>query len=155
MAVIRPEEAIGWISLVVELKAARRVIGNVGFNAKPIGGKYQGMIGWTLGKRDEGNGYATEAAGALLDYLFGTIGFHRVYALTSPQNVRSWHVMERLGMHREAHFRQNCFDAGRFEDEYAYAILAEEWAERCAQLTRRHQPSRRDASVTRRRTAAQ
>ena len=86
------------------------------------------MIGWTLGKTYEGNGYATEAARALLDYLFGILGFHRVYALTSPKNRKSRRLMERLGMRREAHFRKNCFDGDRWEDEYAYAILAEEWS---------------------------
>jgi ribosomal-protein-alanine N-acetyltransferase len=130
MMTMKPEEAINWLSLVIELKAERRVIGNVGFNAKRIGDTFQGMIGWILGKVYEGNGYVTEAASALLEYLFCTVGFHRVYALTSPKNARSWHLMERLGMRREAHFRKNCFDGDQWEDEYAYAILAEEWAER-------------------------
>ena len=132
MMAMRPEEAINWLSLVVELKAERRVIGNVGFNAKRRGEHLQGMIGWTLGATFEGNGYATEAASALLDYLFRTVGFHRVYALTSPKNSSSWRLMERLGMRREAHYRRNCFVDGAWDDEYAYAILAEEWAERRA-----------------------
>ncbi len=130
MMAMKPEEAINWLSLVIELKAEQRVIGNVGFNAKRTGEKLQGMIGWTLGVTDEGYGYATEAAEALLDFLFLTAGFHRVYALTSPKNDKSWRLMERLGMRREAHFRQNCFADGAWDDEYAYAILAEEWAER-------------------------
>ena len=130
MMSLRPEEAMQWLSLVIELKSEQRVIGNVGFNAKPIGGQYQGMIGWTLGKWYEGHGYATEAATALLDFLFDTVGFHRAYALTSPENAKSWRLMERLGMHREAHFRKNCFDGGRWEDEYLYAVLADEWAAR-------------------------
>ena len=129
MVAMKPEEAINWLSLVIELKAEQRVIGNVGFNAKRTGEKLQGMIGWTLGVADEGYGYATEAAEALLDFLFLTAGFHRVYALTSPKNEKSWRLMERLGMRREAHFRQNCFVDGTWNDEYAYATLAEEWAE--------------------------
>ncbi len=130
MAEMLPEEAIQWLSLVIELKAEQRVIGNVGFNAKRTGEMFQGQIGWTLGKADEGHGYATEAATALLDYLFGTAGFHRVYALTSPQNPKSWQLMERLGMRREAHFRKNCSNGSAWEDEYVYAILAEEWTDR-------------------------
>lgn len=129
MMAMKPEEAINWLSLVVEFRAEHRVIGNVGFNAKRTGEHLQGMIGWTLGKPHEGNGYATEAASALLDYLFRTLGFHRVYALTSPKNAKSWRLMERLGMRREAHYRQNCFVDGAWDDEYAYAILADEWAD--------------------------
>ena len=132
MATMKPEEAINWLSLVIELKSQRRVIGNVGFNAKRIGDSFQGQIGWILGKAHEGNGYATEAATALLDYLFRTVGFHRVYSMTSPDNRRSWRLMERLGMRREAHFIENCHHDSGWTDEYVYAILAEEWAERRA-----------------------
>jgi RimJ/RimL family protein N-acetyltransferase len=130
MIAMRPEEAINWLSLVVELKSEAQVIGNVGFNAKRIGDHLQGSIGWTLGVEHEGHGYATEAAQALLDYLFGSIGFHRVFAMSSPSNANSWRLMERLGMQREAHFRRNCFLDGAWDDEYVYAILQEEWAER-------------------------
>jgi len=127
MVAMKPEEAIQWLSLVIELTAERRVIGNIGFNAKRIGGAFQGQIGWILGKRDEGNGYVTQAATALLDHLFDSVGFHRVYAMTSPDNRRSWQLMERLGMRREAHFIKNCYHDSGWTDEYVYAILAEEW----------------------------
>ncbi len=130
MATMKPEEAIHWLSLVIELKAQRRVIGNVGFNAKRIGDGFQGQIGWILGKTYEGNGYVTEAATALLDYLFRTVGFHRVYSMTSPDNRKSWRLMERLGMRREAHFVKNCHHDSGWTDEYVYAVLEEEWAER-------------------------
>jgi RimJ/RimL family protein N-acetyltransferase len=132
MVRMRPEEATNWLALVIELKAKRKVIGNVGFNVKKVEDTKQGMIGWTLGKAFEGNGYVTEAATALLDYLFGTLGFHRVYASTSPENVKSWRLMERLGMRQEAHFLRNCLVDGTWGDEYLYAILAEEWLERRA-----------------------
>ncbi len=128
MIAMKPEEAIQWLSLVVELESRRRVIGNIGFNAKRIEDSFQGQIGWILGKAYEGRGYATEAATALLDYLFRTVGFHRVYAMTSPDNRRSWRLMERLGMRREAHFVKNCHHDSGWTDEYVYAILAEEWA---------------------------
>ena len=130
MIAMKPEEAINWLSLLMELKSECRVIGNVGFNAKRLGGAFQGQIGWTLGKAHEGHGYVTEAATALLDYLFRTVGFHRVYALTSPKNSNSWRLMERLGMRREAHYRRNCFVDGAWDDEYGYAILADEWTKR-------------------------
>jgi RimJ/RimL family protein N-acetyltransferase len=36
--------------------------------------------------------------------------------------------MERSGMRREAHFRENEWVKGKWDDEYVYAILAREWA---------------------------
>ncbi len=124
------DEATKWLSLVVEVKALGRVIGNVGFNTQRIGDERQGMIGWTLGVAFEGRGYATEAATALIDHLFCVEGFHRLFAKTSPDNGRSWRLMERLGMRREAHFVKNCFHDGVWVDKYLYAILAEEWRTR-------------------------
>jgi len=35
--------------------------------------------------------------------------------------------MERLGMRREAHFRQSHIVMDAWRDEYVYAVLADEW----------------------------
>jgi ribosomal-protein-alanine N-acetyltransferase len=45
-----------------------------------------------------GRGLATEAASAVLDYVFETLGHPVVMAATDPPNVASVQVMERLGM---------------------------------------------------------
>jgi len=124
------DEPTEWLGLLIEVRELGRVVGNTGFSVRKVGEGMQGSIGWTLGKAFEGNGYVTEAATALLDYLFRAVGFHRVYAMSSPQNVRSVRVMERLGMRREAHFIENCFTDGTWSDEVVYAILADEWKAR-------------------------
>jgi RimJ/RimL family protein N-acetyltransferase len=87
-------------------------------------------IGWALARDRQGLGYATEAASALLDYAFGALGCHRMIATCQPENRASWHVAEKLGMRREAHFR-SCLAQpdGTWWDEYFYAILADEWRE--------------------------
>jgi len=117
-----------WMGLLIEVETLGRVVGNTGFSTQKSGEGLQGSIGWTLGEAFEGNGYVTEAATALLDFLFSSVGFHRAYAMSSPENVKSIAVMERLGMRREAHFVENCFTDGAWSDEYVYAILAHEWA---------------------------
>jgi RimJ/RimL family protein N-acetyltransferase/GNAT superfamily N-acetyltransferase len=55
-----------WLSLVVELKAEGKVIGHVGIGVVKTGGDRQGMIGWLLGQKYQGQGFATEAARALV-----------------------------------------------------------------------------------------
>lgn len=45
-----------------------------------------------------GNGYATEAAKAVVDYAFTTIGLTRLLAITTPDNRRSIQLLERLGL---------------------------------------------------------
>jgi ribosomal-protein-alanine N-acetyltransferase len=86
-------------------------------------------IGWTLAREHQGQGYATEAASALLRHAFGTLGCHRVIATCQPENPASWRVAERLHMRREAHFKKALpRPDGVWWDEYFYAILAEEFA---------------------------
>jgi len=130
MKTMTTDEATNWLALVIEVKALGRVVGNTGFNTKKLEDQRQGSIGWTLGNAFEGNGYVTEAVVALLDYLFSIEGFHRAFAMTSVDNERSWRLMERLGMRREAHFVKNCYHDHGWVDEYVYAILAEEWESR-------------------------
>ncbi len=57
-------------------------------------------IGWRLGSDWWGQGYATEAARAVSDYAFGVIELPRLVSITVPANLRSRHVMEKVGMLR-------------------------------------------------------
>lgn len=58
-------------------------------------------VGWRLARSAWGHGYATEGALAALEFGFGTAGLEEIVSLTTPDNKRSWAVMERLGMRRE------------------------------------------------------
>jgi RimJ/RimL family protein N-acetyltransferase len=116
-----------WMSLVLELKAEGRVIGHVGIGVRKIGERRQGIVGWLLGRRYQRQGLATEAARALITYGFDEMGLHRIMARTGRDNVRSWYLMERLGMRREAHFRESHVIDGKWRDEFVYAVLASEW----------------------------
>ena len=87
-------------------------------------------IGWIFNRAYHGQGYATEAAMALLQYGFETLHLHRIIATCQPENVASCRVMEKLGMRGEAHFRKCIRRAdNRWWDEYFYALLEEEWFE--------------------------
>lgn len=56
-------------------------------------------IGWRLARDAWGQGMAREAADASLAWGFAN-GMARIIAITTPGNVRSWGLMERLGMVR-------------------------------------------------------
>ena len=55
-------------------------------------------IGWRFSRDAWGNGYATEAARAVLAHAFVELGLREVVSFTSVDNYRSRRVMERLGM---------------------------------------------------------
>uniref|UniRef100_UPI0035CA75E5 GNAT family N-acetyltransferase n=1 Tax=uncultured Sphingomonas sp. TaxID=158754 RepID=UPI0035CA75E5 len=64
----------------------------------PIAGEIE--IGWRLARDAWGQGYAGEAARASLEWAWANLDVQRVQAITVPANLRSWGLMERLGMTR-------------------------------------------------------
>ncbi len=56
-------------------------------------------VGWHLPRRTWGQGYATEAGRALLDYAFSSLEEDELYAVVDPENERSMAVARRIGMH--------------------------------------------------------
>lgn len=109
---------------VVE-RASGQLVGHMPFHS--WFGHATHEVGWVFGSAHQGRGYATEAARALTDFAFGPLGCHRLVATCQPENIASWRVMEKLGMRREAHFRQALRqESGQWWDEYFYALLAHE-----------------------------
>jgi RimJ/RimL family protein N-acetyltransferase len=113
-------------ALAVVERESGQLVGHLVFH--PWFGRATHEIGWVISPGQQGRGYATEGAGALLDFAFSALGCHRMVATCQPENVASWRVMEKLGMRREAHFRQGLYqETGEWWDEYFYALLADEY----------------------------
>ncbi|WP_244304256.1 GNAT family N-acetyltransferase [Streptomyces lydicus] len=87
----------------------------------------QGGIGYVFDPAHTGRGYATEASRALLELAFEQLRLHRVQAELDGRNTASARLLERLGMRREGHLRENEFLDGEWSDEVVYAMLAREW----------------------------
>ena len=126
---------IGWtlwsehsdrIFLAVERRSDGALVGEVSFMLRDAEAG-QGEIGYVLNPDSQGQGYATEAAGALVALGFEVAGLHRVFARCHPDNTGSRRVMGRLGMRQEAHFREHRLLKGRWDEELVYAVLKSEW----------------------------
>ena len=84
-------------------------------------------IGWTVSTPLWGNGYAVEAARAVLAHAFNVLNTHRIIAFCHADNQRSMRVMEKLGMQPEAWLRASNQLNGAWCDERIYAILDHEF----------------------------
>ena len=75
-------------------------LGYVGLHRVTYSGGMEGQVEilWRLRYDVWGQGYATEAARAVLHDAFGRLGLPRVYSFTAAVNLRSERVMRRLGM---------------------------------------------------------
>ena len=58
-------------------------------------------VGWRLAPAHWGRGFATEGGRTALGYGFESLGLDEIVSFTAVANVRSWRVMERLGMRRD------------------------------------------------------
>jgi RimJ/RimL family protein N-acetyltransferase len=87
----------------------------------------QGEIGWVFHPDVMGQGFATEAAAALVDVAFADLAVHRVWAQLDPRNTGSSGVCRRLGMRREALLREESWFKGEWGDLEIWAVLADEW----------------------------
>ena len=85
-------------------------------------------IGWLVGPRFQGHGYARECAALLLELSFGELGLHRVFAELDPRNAASVAVCTGLGMRHEATFLEHMWLKGEWTDTGVYSILEREWA---------------------------
>jgi RimJ/RimL family protein N-acetyltransferase len=113
-----------WFTFALELKETERLVGHVALKIIEAG---QAEIGFTMARSSHGKGLACEGTACVLDYLFTKLRLHRVVAIADCDNEKSIALLERLGMRREGHFRQNIWFKGRWGSEYLYAILREEW----------------------------
>ncbi len=124
---IYPESYPKWVDLIIELKAEKKAVGIVGIGVTNKEQR-QAMVGCALSCQYQGQGIATEAFKALLNYGFTAMELHRIFARTGSINIPSWHLMERAGMRREAHFKQSHKVKDEWDDEFVYAILADEFS---------------------------
>ena len=128
-----PPGSIGtWNLHAVDQKATGGIIGCVLIRLNDVVNR-QAEIGFHFNPAHWGRGYAGEAAAGLISYGFESMHAHRIHGVADARNAPSIRVMERLGLRREAWFRENCFVKGEWCDEVVYAILAHEWRARPAE----------------------
>ncbi len=112
--------------LAVVLRQEGRLIGGCGIRVHAPVDRGADM-GYCLHRSFWGTGYATEVAEALLTFGFDRLTLHRIVATCDVGNAASARVLEKVGMRREAHLREDSLIRGVWRDSYLYAILEDEW----------------------------
>ncbi|MGH8779473.1 GNAT family N-acetyltransferase [Paraburkholderia sp.] len=84
-------------------------------------------MGYCLDEVAWHQGFATEAAGAVLQWAFDTLDLNRVQAETDTRNTGSSRVLEKLGFVREGTLREDCIVDGEISDSWVYGLLRREW----------------------------
>lgn len=81
-----------------------------------------GGLGYVLGRRSWGQGYATEAAARMLRYGFVELGLRSISATCDPGNAASVAVLEKIGMHQVGLLHHHVFSRGEWRDRLRFAV---------------------------------
>ena len=133
---LRDEQPRLKYQLAITLRLDGQLIGNCGIRMGRPDAR-EADLGYELDPRYWGQGYATEAARALLAFGFEELGLHRIWANCVADNVGSARVLEKVGMRQEGRLRDKEWYKGRWWDTLLYAILEDEWRAQVPGASRR------------------
>ncbi len=95
------------------------VVGSCGFASDEFLPETQ--IYYAISPEYQGQGYASEAAGKLIEYMFLVLDIDRISVYCSPENPASLKVAGKIGLKYKGQVRQNERDAEHFlltQEEY-------------------------------------
>ncbi|HZU32431.1 MAG TPA: GNAT family N-acetyltransferase [Candidatus Angelobacter sp.] len=88
----------GFSLWAMELKSSGELIGDCGCALQEVDGRNEIEIGYHTRRDLWGNGYATEAAKACMEYAFTKLRAERVISMIRPENRQSRRVAEKNGL---------------------------------------------------------
>ncbi len=115
-----------YFDFAVVLKETGKMIGTVGFVKYDTENSLV-EVGYVLNSEYHGNGYATEALEAVINFAFCELGVNRVEAKYIKENTASLRVMERCSMKSEGIQREKMIIKGVKQDIGMCAILKDEY----------------------------
>ena len=133
-----PVADAGWTITVVEADAPDTIVGDLAVELRWDG--RSGFFGYTFHPDYWGRGYATEAAQALVRYLFTEVGVGRIESSLHPDNVPSARVLEACGLVFEGQTHQSFWVGDECSDDMLYGMTRPEWEAWCNRP--RHRPRR-------------
>lgn len=107
--------------LAIVLADSKEVIGNAGVRC-PKEGSNLAELGYELAPAHWGNGYATEAAAALVSFAFEELKLQRLQANCNAENAASARVLSKLGFRMEWHEPGAVYFKGRWWDMLHYSL---------------------------------
>lgn len=119
------EEGTG-MRWVITKKDSDVVIGSCGFlNMSP--NNQRAEIGFELNKKHWGQGIASEAVKAVIEYGYSRLNLNRIEAIVDPPNLSSQKLMEKQGFVKEGLLRHYEYNFGKFSDVFMYSLLKEDF----------------------------
>ena len=104
-----------------------RIVGSISFvriRKEPYAST---IFGFNQHEDYQGQGYCTEACGAAIEEVLKLADIHRIESRVMPDNVKSVHILERLGFIYEGMEYSSILIGGSFRDHLRYAWINPEY----------------------------
>lgn len=106
----------------IEEKESKKLIGSICvFHIQKE--NYRGEVGYILNPKWHNKGIMNEALQAIIKFAFEKMNLHSLEALIDPANIASAKLLEKNKFRKEAHFRENFFYQGKFQDTVIYSMV--------------------------------
>lgn len=119
-----PEDGKWWMAVVCD-SGTGETLGDLALHLTSKGRTAE--IGYTFAPEHWGQGYAIEAAEALVAHCFDVLGVTRVFGMLHPDNPASAMVLERVGMLFEGHTRSSFWLGDEVSDDWIYGMTRDDW----------------------------
>ncbi len=129
---LKRANSINWWAVILKEDTKNKLIGHISLFQTDFEILRTWEIGYIFNPAFHNKGYCTEAARAVIEYVFSELKAHRIVAYCTPANPASWRVLEKCGMTREGLLRGNTYfrtdDNGNphWFDSFVYAILTDD-----------------------------
>ncbi|MFC5339055.1 GNAT family N-acetyltransferase [Leucobacter denitrificans] len=102
------------------------VVGQLSASDISRGALWSGSIGYWIASEYAGRGITPVAVALAIDYLFSTIGLHRVEICIRPENSASLRIVEKLGLRYEGRRKSYIHIDGAWRDHESFAVTRDE-----------------------------
>ncbi|MDR2221817.1 MAG: GNAT family N-acetyltransferase [Flavobacteriaceae bacterium] len=107
----------------IRLKDTPTIIGGIGLGIDKANNKAE--MGYWLDEQYWNTGMVTEAAKALVQFGFDTLGLHKIFATHFTYNEASGRIMQKIGMQQEGVLKGHTLKEGVYLDHIVYSIINE------------------------------
>jgi [ribosomal protein S5]-alanine N-acetyltransferase len=114
-------DKFGFGNCAMGLKETGELIGTSGLQPLEDSGEIE--VGYNLSEQYWRKGYGFECAFAWLKHGFGNCGLERIVAVSYPENIGSWRIMEKCGMtyeKTEKHYGMECIFYAVSRSDFLY-----------------------------------
>ncbi|HKB10707.1 MAG TPA: GNAT family protein [Vicinamibacterales bacterium] len=123
---LRQRTAGAYVCFAVTLRGFDTAIGI--FQVRDLGQGFEtAEWGFAIGSAFWGSGLFYEGAQLVLEFVFETLGVHRLEARAAIQNGRGNGALQKLGAIQEGVLRRSFLCRGRYLDQALYSLIATDW----------------------------